>query len=100
MMLWVVLSCGDEKCSKFVTQVEHATQRAGCAVEEGSADNAMLAALLHDIGHLLVNDRDDDWEVRADFHQEDISARFLAKWFDKQVTVLVQLPFPQSANCA
>lgn len=85
---------GDQKYSEVVTQIEHATQCAGCAVEEGSDDATVLAAFLHDIGHLLVNERDDDGEVRTDFHHEDVGARFLANWFDEPVTVPVQLHVP------
>jgi len=82
---------GDEKYSEAVTQIEHATQCAGCAIEEGAGEATVLAAFLHDIGHLLVNERDDDGEVRADFHHENVGARFLANWFDDAVTMPVQL---------
>ncbi|MEM8709256.1 MAG: phosphonate degradation HD-domain oxygenase [Actinomycetota bacterium] len=85
---------GGQKYSEVVTQIEHATQCAGCAVDEGSDDATVLAAFLHDIGHLLVNERDDDGEVRTDFHHEDVGARFLANWFDDAVTVPVRLHVP------
>ena len=39
---------GDEKYSEVVTQIEHATQCAGCAIEEGAGDATVLAAFLHD----------------------------------------------------
>jgi phosphonate degradation associated HDIG domain protein len=82
---------GDEKYSEVVTQIEHATQCAGCAIAEAAGDATVLAAFLHDIGHLLVNEQDDDGEIRADFHHENVGARFLANWFDDAVTMPVQL---------
>ena len=39
-----------------VTQLEHALQSAHCAVEAHADDELVVAALLHDIGHLLGGD--------------------------------------------
>ncbi|MBY0374774.1 MAG: HD domain-containing protein, partial [Bryobacteraceae bacterium] len=36
-----------------VTQLEHALQSAYLAVQAGADDETILAALLHDIGHVL-----------------------------------------------
>ena len=93
-LIWLFEERGDQKYSEVVSQIEHASQCAGCAIEEGSDDATVLAAFLHDIGHLLVNERDDDGEVRTDFHHEDVGARFLANWFDESITAPVQLHVP------
>ena len=44
---------GDEK----VTQAAHAIQSAVLAEREGASDEQILAALLHDIGHILAEDK-------------------------------------------
>lgn len=44
---------GDEK----VTQSQHAIQAALLAEREGASDEQILAALLHDIGHILAEDK-------------------------------------------
>ena len=82
---------GDHAYSEVVTQIEHATQCAGCAVEAGSGEATVIAAFLHDIGHLLVDERNEDGEVVTDFRHEDIGARFLTNWFDESVTAPVAL---------
>src|SRR5215510_8524590 len=43
-----------------VTQIQHALQTAHLASSAGSADEEVLAALLHDIGHLLEGDRHEE----------------------------------------
>lgn len=39
-----------------VTQLEHAEQCAARAVAEGASDSLVLAAFLHDVGHLVFDD--------------------------------------------
>lgn len=46
-----------------VTQLEHALQSAYLAVQAGADDETILAALLHDIGHVLEGDVDDELGV-------------------------------------
>lgn len=82
---------GTGRYSEVVDQIEHATQCAGLAVDAGSDDATVLAAFLHDVGHLLMNERNDDGEMVTDFHHEQVGSRFLANWFDDPVTVPVQL---------
>ena len=85
---------GTGKYSEVVNQIEHATQCAGLAAEAGSDDATVLAAFLHDVGHLLMNERDENGEMSSDFHHEQVGARFLANWFDEPVTVPVELHVP------
>ena len=85
---------GTGKYSEAVDQIEHATQCAGRAIDAGSDDATVLAAFLHDVGHLLMNERDEDGEMVTDFHHEEVGARFLANWFDEPVTVPVELHVP------
>ncbi|MBS0321104.1 MAG: HD domain-containing protein [Proteobacteria bacterium] len=53
-----------------VTQLEHALQAAAMAEEEGAADALIVAALLHDLGHML-NDQGETPTLRGvdDVHQ-------------------------------
>lgn len=46
-----------------VTQLEHALQSAKLAADAGADDETILAALLHDIGHVLEGEVDDELGV-------------------------------------
>ena len=61
-----------------VSMTEHGLQAAHFAAAEGAPDPLILAALLHDIGHLLeaVPDAIEDWTVDA--RHEELGARWLA----------------------
>jgi phosphonate degradation associated HDIG domain protein len=74
-----------------VTQLEHALQSAALAQQEGAAEPLVVAALLHDIGH-LVNDLGETPTARGvdDLHQFH-GARFLRKLFGPEVTEPVRL---------
>lgn len=48
-----------------VTQLEHALQCASCAQRAGADDELTLAALLHDVGHLLGDEADEEIGVVA-----------------------------------
>ena len=44
---------GDDPYDEAISQRDHATQTAALALRDGAADELVIAALLHDIGHLL-----------------------------------------------
>lgn len=91
----------DDRYDEDVTQLDHALQTAALASAEGAADELVLAALLHDVGHLLslrdgsstrgtdadsalsVGDRPGD---RPDLQHEARGARWLAALFPPAVT--------------
>jgi phosphonate degradation associated HDIG domain protein len=55
-----------------VSQIEHALQCAHLAEQAGETDATVVAALLHDLGHLIAaekQDRQDDTQQRDDLHQ-------------------------------
>jgi phosphonate degradation associated HDIG domain protein len=55
-----------------VSQLEHALQCAHLAEQAGEADTTVVAALLHDLGHLLVEAKipaDENVQQRDDLHQ-------------------------------
>ena len=75
-----------------VTELEHALQ-CGALAERAGADAALVAAaLLHDVGHLVVGDLTGiDAELSHDFHHERAGARLLTSWFGPDVTEPVRL---------
>jgi predicted HD phosphohydrolase len=87
-----------------VTQLDHATQAASLAVADGADDALVVAALLHDIGMLLLDGREGPGDGPGDrpvppdayrgaplLRHEAIGARFLARWFDADVVAPVAL---------
>jgi len=78
---------GDELYGESVTQRAHALQAAAAAVREGAAAPDIVAALLHDVGHLL----DHDDPQTGDVHHSDSGADFLARFFGADVTEPVRL---------
>lgn len=75
-----------------VTELEHALQTAALAQAEGAAEHLVVAALLHDVGHLVSDDNVSlDEELAEDFHHERVGARYLARWFGPEVTAPIAL---------
>jgi phosphonate degradation associated HDIG domain protein len=92
-----LLALYEEKGSEFygeqVTTMMHAVQCAELAKEDGASDELVAAALLHDVGHLVV-----DQQGRAGFSLEEdnddheaIGARILAPLFGPRVAQPVAL---------
>ena len=82
---------GADSYDEWVTQTEHALQTAQLA-RHGEADApAIAAALLHDVGHLLMNE---PRPGEPDRRHEEVGARFLANWFGPEVTTPVRLHVP------
>ena len=83
---------GGSNYDEAVTQTVHALQSADLASAADAPGPLVAAALLHDIGHLLLG----EWETRADFlerdlHHEEVAARFLANWFGPEVTEPIRM---------
>jgi phosphonate degradation associated HDIG domain protein len=73
-----------------VTQTEHAVQCAALAEADGAAPSLVIAALLHDIGHLL--DREEDVVGSSIDHRHEISgAQALKSLFDEAVRAPIAL---------
>jgi predicted HD phosphohydrolase len=73
---------------------EHGLQAAHFAQAEGAPETLVVAALLHDIGHLLeaVPDAIEEWTLDA--RHEELGARWLARHFDAAVAEPVRLHVP------
>lgn len=86
---------GGERYDEVVTQTEHALQCGSYALASGAAPAAVVAAFLHDVGHLLMADAESRAAARGhDLRHEEVGGRFLATWFDDDVTAPVKLHVP------
>ncbi len=84
---------------EHVTELEHALQCADRAIDDGANDSLVVAALFHDIGHLLAGGAATmsptaDVEPtfpQVDDHHEATGAQALRRWFGPDVTAVVAL---------
>lgn len=74
-----------------VTQKEHALQSADLATKRGLGEALVIAALFHDLGHLLVGDDVNLAQQGVDDLHEETSANALAKLFGNDVAEPVRL---------
>ena len=74
-----------------VSQTEHALQAAELATHEGAPEYLVVAALLHDIGHLLDGQDEDLADPRLDGHHEEAGSSWLVTHFEPQVTEPIRL---------
>jgi len=77
-----------------VSMTEHGLQAAHFARTETAPDALVVAALLHDVGHLIetVPDSIEDW--RSDARHEETGARWLSQRFSAEVSEPVRLHVP------
>jgi len=83
---------GSEYAGEKVTQLEHMVQAARLAEQEGYEEEVILAAFLHDIGHICVAAQEhnamDGWGIKD---HEEVGADFLQeKGFSKRLSRLVE----------
>ncbi|MCG8560377.1 MAG: HD domain-containing protein [Hyphomicrobiales bacterium] len=74
-----------------VTQEQHALQCAQLAEDEDAPPALIVAALLHDIGHLFEETFELGLEQHEDLFHEDLGEKLLAQWFGPEVTEPVRL---------
>jgi phosphonate degradation associated HDIG domain protein len=77
-----------------VSMAEHGLQAAHFARAEGAPEPLVVAALLHDIGHLLEERPDAIEEWMFDARHEELGARWLARRFAAAVCEPVRLHVP------
>jgi len=82
---------GEAYFGEPVTQKEHALQSAHLAEQEGAAPPLVVAALLHDIGHLVHGMGEDIADRGVDARHEDAGEAWLARHFPPEVTEPVKL---------
>ena len=77
---------------EVITELEHALQAALLADSDGAEDELVAAALLHDVGHLILDDNVTlDDELTEDFGHDGAGARHLARHFPAAVSAPVAL---------
>lgn len=84
---------GTDHYDEDLSQLDHALQTAALAAAEGADDELVVAALLHDVGHLLeLESRSGRGELPSeDLAHESVGARYLAGVFGPGVTGPVAL---------
>jgi phosphonate degradation associated HDIG domain protein len=87
----IYASRGDDHYGEDVSQREHAEQCAHHARAEGASDELVIAALLHDIGHLLHKFGEDAADRGIDTRHERIGSGFLARHLPPEVTEPIAL---------
>jgi phosphonate degradation associated HDIG domain protein len=83
---------GNEYAGEKVTQLEHMAQAAQLAEEQGFEEDVILAAFLHDIGHISEAAKgDNEMDGFGIKDHEELGAEFLkGKGFSKKVVRLVE----------
>ncbi|MFO1536266.1 MAG: HD domain-containing protein [Actinomycetota bacterium] len=76
---------GGERYDEDVTQTDHAIQCAALARADGADDALVVAALLHDVGHLLDLDRGGAYVPGVDRRHEVVGVEYLAAVFPAEV---------------
>ena len=77
-----------------VSQLEHALQAAHHAQQDDADDHLVVAALLHDIGHLIHKLPEDAADHGIDTRHEQIGQAWLARYCGPEVTEPVRLHVP------
>jgi predicted HD phosphohydrolase len=77
---------GDDGYDEDVSQLAHGLQTAALAEAESSSDHLVVAALLHDVGHLLELRTGQSRRGDLDDRHEAVGARFLGGLFGNAVT--------------
>lgn len=82
---------GESYFGEPVTVLEHCLQAAFFASESGSPDTQIIAALLHDVGHLLHQEGEDAADKGTDTRHEELADRVLAAHLPAAVTEPIRL---------
>ncbi len=86
---------GQSFYDEAVTQLEHALQCANEARLSGADDVRVTGALLHDLGHFLVDEDDEKADfLTEDLCHEEVGAGYLEPFFIDAVTEAVGLHVP------
>ena len=86
---------GQSFYDEVVTQLEHALQCAALAHQNGAAPTLITSALLHDLGHIILDEHNADKAfLDIDLNHEEIGAEYLAPFFPEAVTTPIRLHVP------
>jgi phosphonate degradation associated HDIG domain protein len=82
---------GDKLYGESINQIEHALQCAQLAEDSGAEQSLIIAALLHDVGHLQHKDSISAFQQGIDDAHELIGAKYLESRFGQEVSEPVKL---------
>lgn len=86
---------GQSFYDEVVTQLEHALQCANQAQLHRGSPTQITSALLHDIGHLLLDEHNaENHFLDEDLNHEEIGAIYLKPFFPEAVTTPIRLHVP------
>jgi len=80
-----------EYMGEAVTMSQHMEQTAACAIADDAADDLVIAALLHDIGHFIGEHPIDALEKGDDNYHEEVGANYLQNYFAPSISEPVRL---------
>lgn len=85
ILSWMAIA-GQSSYDESVTQLEHALQTANLARAAGDNDAAVVAALFHDVGHLLLHEQQGDPHfLSEDLQHEQVGANWVSQHFCEEV---------------
>lgn len=86
---------GQSFYDEVVTQLEHALQCAALAKKNNASLTLITGALLHDIGHIILDEHNADVAfLDTDLNHEVIGAQYLEPFFPDAVTTPIRLHVP------
>lgn len=86
---------GQSFYDEVVTQLEHALQCAALAKQYDASPTLITGALLHDIGHIILDEHNADKAfLDIDLNHEAIGAEYLVPFFPEAVTTPIRLHVP------
>ena len=86
---------GQSFYDESVTQLEHACQCANQAQLYGGSTTQVASALLHDMGHFLLDEHNAENDfLEEDQNHEEIGANYLEPFFPEVVTTPIRLHVP------
>lgn len=84
-------SKGELQYGESVNQLQHALQCGHRAEQDGASEAMVVAAVFHDIGHMIHRDASHAVSAGRDDHHEALGARWLERAFSKSVTEPIRL---------
>jgi phosphonate degradation associated HDIG domain protein len=84
----------DSYFGECVSMLEHALQAAHFAQQDDAPPDLVVAALLHDVGHLVEDVPDDIAEWHVDAKHEEVGGAWLAQRFGAEISDPVMLHVP------
>ena len=86
---------GQSFYDEVVTQLEHALQCAALAQQNDAGTTLITSALLHDLGHFILDEHNADKAFLAtDLNHEEIGAEYMEPFFPEAVTTPIRLHVP------